>query len=415
MTKRGLVFRTAEEGDLDRLVDIHLVAYPDERNGEVRRRNMTLNAFGGLADLFVAEEDGELRAQARLFRMTSWFGGKKVKVGGIASVAVAPEARGQGVARALLQELHGVSRRRGDAITLLYPWKQGFYARLGYAQTSSRRRLAIDPSSIPAAWRRLAQTAVRRVRGEDRPAIERTYARAATRTSGWIARREVYWDRLFARERRHHLASFRGKKMTGYVAFELAQEQAHAETRLVVEELAYDDDETRRALWGALGAMRDQIAEIDVEVPEDDAIDHVLLDADRRRHGTVAVEHSLGEIVAGPMVRLTDLERAIAARGYGEGTGVVDVVLEPEGDLAVEADEPSRFKLRITSGRGELGRAKASRDVLTTTRRGLAALLYGSLRLDRAVALGIARCDARVLARLAPLLALPPTFPVDPF
>ncbi len=413
--KRGLVFRTAVEADLDRLVDIHLVAYPDDRGGDVRRRNMTVNAFGGLADLVVAEEDGELRAHARLFRMSSWFGGKKVKVGGIASVAVAPEARGQGIARALVGELHAMSRRRGDAVTLLYPWKQGFYARLGYAQSSSRRRLAIDPSSIPPAWRQLARATVRRVRGEDRPAIERTYARAAARASAWIARREVYWDRLFARERRHHLASFRGKKMTGYVAFELAQEEAHAETRLVVEELAYDDDEARRALWGALGAMRDQIAEIDVEVPEDDGIDHVLVDADRRRHGTVAVEHALGELVAGPMLRLVDLERAIAGRGYAAGSYAVDVVLEPEDGVPGEPGEPPRFTLRISGGRGELGKAKASRDALTTTRRGLAALLYGSLRLDRAVAFGVARCDARVVARLAPLLALPPTFPVDPF
>lgn len=401
-----LRFRTAVEADLDRLVDIHLVAYPDDRDGAARRRRLEANVFGDLDDVIVAEDTHGPVAHARLFRMTSWFGGRPVKVGGVASVAVAPEARGQGVATALMGHLHDRARERGDAITMLYAFRQGFYARLGYGTTSTRQRLAVDPGAVPDGWRKLARDHVRRATGEDRAGVERTYGRQAKRESAWLARSVRLWDRLWARERRMVLVAARGKRrdaVVGYVAFEVTQPEAHAETRLVVEELAAEDDEARRALWGALGALRDQVAAIEIEVPDGDPIAHALLDADRRRHGTEAVEHAIGEIVVGPMVRLVDPARAIAARGYGA-----------PGVFGLEVDGAA-FAVRVGSnGRAEIVRARP-RHAVRTSVAGLASLLYGGLGLDAAVALGLAQADARTVAALLPVLALRAPFPVDPF
>src|SRR6185295_4980883 len=151
----------------------HLAAYPDVRGVEERRRGFLSCPFGSLETCVVAERGGEIVAHAFLFPFEAFFGGRAVKTGGIASVAVAPEARGQGVGAALLGRLHRASDVRGDALTLLYAFKTGFYARLGYAQGASRKRLEIDPRSIP--W----QGTVRAARGEDRDAIERAYLRSA--------------------------------------------------------------------------------------------------------------------------------------------------------------------------------------------------------------------------------------------
>lgn len=402
-----LRFRTAKEADLDRLVDIHLVAYPDDRDGAARRRNFTANVFGTLGDVVVVEEAGRLVGHARLFRMKSWFGGRPVKVGGIASVAVAPESRGRGIATALLEELHARSLARGDAVTKLYAFKQGYYARLGYAATSTRKRLSFDPASLPDAYRALARRMVRGVTGDDRAGVERAYARSATRQSGWLARSPRLWDRLWSRERRQVLVAARGPRLDrifGYVAFELQQAEPHGETRLSVEELAADDAEARRALWGALGALRDQVAEVDVEVAADDPIEHALVDGDRRRYGTQAVEHALGEIVAGPMVRVHAPARAIAARGYGAA-----------GAFTLDVDG-TRFGVRVSaSGKAEVGPPRPRDAAVRTTSRGLAALLYGGLPLAGAVALGVADAEADVVARVAPVLAIAPVFPVDPF
>src|SRR5262245_50331513 len=130
-------FRKAKEEDLDRLVDIHLAAYPDPRSVAARQRNFTHNPFGGLEHLIVAEAAGSIVGHAFLFPFRAWFGGRLVKMGGVASVGVAPEARGRGVATALMTQLHVLSDRRGDALTMLYAFRHGFYARLGYTTTSA--------------------------------------------------------------------------------------------------------------------------------------------------------------------------------------------------------------------------------------------------------------------------------------
>ena len=254
MTSR---FRRAKESDLERLVEIHLAAYPDPRNAEARQRNFTHNPFGGLEHLVVVEDAGGVVGHAFLFPFQASFGGVAVKVGGIASVGVAPEARGRGIATELMSHLHALSDRRGDALTMLYAFRHGFYERLGYATTSSRKRLAIDTRSVPGAWRALARGRVRGVRPGDDKTIRRLHARAAERASGWITRPKRYWEMLLARERRMTLvcegrpSGGQGKaKASGYVAFTLVQEQFHAETLVEVDELVAEDAETRRALLG---------------------------------------------------------------------------------------------------------------------------------------------------------------------
>ena len=416
-------FRRAKESDLERLVEIHLAAYPDPRNVEARQRNFTHNPFGGLEHLVVVEDAGAIVGHAFLFQFQASFGGVAVKVGGIASVGIAPEARGRGIATALMSHLHGLSDRRGDALTMLYAFRQGFYGRLGYATTSSRKRLAIDTRSVPGAWRALARGRVRGVRPGDDKTIRRLHARAAERASGWITRPKRFWEMLLARERRMTLVCEArpgvgqgNAKATGYVAFTLVQEQFHAETLVEVDELVAEDDETRRALLGALAGMRDQAAEIILEVAETDPLERALVDPDGRRFGTDAVEHGLGEIVGGPMVRIEDVSRAIAARGYG-GNGAFDVVVRSPDD-----DEPDGIAVgvRVRDGRAEVGPPRGSVDArepraLETTRAGLAAILYGGLSVTDAVALGLADADARLASRVDAIVKMPPLTPIDAF
>jgi predicted acetyltransferase len=230
------------------------------------------------------------------------------------------------------------------------------------------------------------------------------HERAALAASGWLARSPALWERRFLRERRQHLVlDGEGGELAGYVAFQVGQEQAHAETSLDVDELVATSDEARRALWGALGAMRDQVVAIAVEVDAADAIELALLDADGRRSGTEDVEHELGTIVGGPMVRIDDPTRAIEARGYAADGGF-DVVLDDEMALAVTVED----------GRAVVSAARGG-TAIRTSRRGLASLLYGGARLADAVRIGLASADPRVVARVDPVLALPPLLPLDPF
>ena len=399
----GMHFRRAEDADIERLIEIHASAFPDPRLAGARRTNFMFNSFGDLDDLHVGELEGVVVAHAFLFPLALGFGGRRVRAGGIATVGVAPEARGTGVATGLLDHLHAQSRLRGDAITVLYAFRQSFYARHGYAPASASKRLYFSPRAVPAAWRESGK--VRAATGEDSGAIIACYERAVSRGTGLIVRPQRFWEsRLCQEKRRWFVALSASSEVTGYLVWTASQSEAHAKTTLVVHDLVADDDVTKRVLYGLIGAQRDQIAEVEIDVDDRDPIDRMLEDPDQLRFGTETVEHVIGEIVGGPMVRIDDPARALVARGY-----LADGAI----DLAIDGGEARR--LEIQGGVGRVA-APGAGPVLRLHGNALAQTLYGALAPSDAAHLGLASADdASTLALADSLLALPPYFALDPF
>jgi predicted acetyltransferase len=402
----SMAIRTAKKSDLDRLVEIHLSAFPDPRGVEARRRLLSSNELGDLDRLLVLERGGLVLAHAFLFELMVWFGGRKVKAGAIASVGVAPEARGEALARALLDELHRLAHSRGDALTLLYPFRQGFYARHGYVAVSPTRLLTLHPRAIPEAWAdpSSAPGTVRAAAAADRAGIVAAYERGAVARTGWIDRPERLWERRLLDERRRWFVLDRQGSVAGYVSWVAKQSEAHAETRLEVFDLVADDEPARRRLLALIGAQRDQITEVTLEVDADDPIDRALIDVDLVRHGTESVEHTLGTLVAGPMLRLLDISRAIEARGY-----------PADGAIDVAVDGAPAVRIEIHGGRAKTETARGG-PLLRLDRTSLGALLYGGLPASHAARIGWLSADAPSTLRLADeLFAHPPFFALDPF
>lgn len=399
----ALTFRTAREADLERLLEVHTSAFPDARGREARVRNFTRNPLGRFEDLCVAVDGDAIAGHAFLFPLEAWFGGERVRVGGIASIGVAPEARGRGVGSAMLEHLCRISAARGDAVAVLYAFRQGFYARAGFATASSYRRLRLHPASIPPSWRAQSELRARAASGEDRPALEACWEHVARRRTGSLVRGDRAWEHRLADERRVWLVVEAAQGVLGYVAWSLVQAEPHAQTVLVVDEVAARSDAAERALWALIGAQRDQVSEVRADVASDDPIDRALVDADRERFGDAEVEHVLGEVAAGPMVRALDPAVALAARGWGaDGT----LVLEVAGQ---------RLQLEAKAGRATVAPTQAEPHVRLDA-PGLSAVAFGALPARDAARLGmLAARDERALALADALFRLPPYFSPDPF
>src|SRR5262249_47599121 len=139
-------------------------------------------------------------------------------------------------------------------------------------------------------------------------------------------------------------------RVEGYLGWTLQQPEAHAATTLFVREIVSSTDAAMRSLWGLVGAQQGQIAEAHVDVALDHPIEQVLVDADSGRFGDVRVEHVLGEVVAGPMIRILDVTRALEARGY-----------EAEGRLAFSIGAENMV-LSVRDGKGEVTRAPSPQE-----------------------------------------------------
>jgi predicted acetyltransferase len=405
-------FRPAHEDDLERLIDIHTAAFPDGRGRDVRRTNFAHNALGALEDLRVLTEGGALLAHAFLFPLEAWFGGVRVRVAGVATVGVAPEARGRGLGSQLVHHLHEVARARGDGVAVLHAFRQGFYARLGYRPVTPYRRFHLHPASIPFR----TELPVRPAGAVDLPAMRACWDAEARRHTGALVRGSALWNARLADERRAWFVAEGKDGVDGYLAWTVRQSEPHASVLLSVTDMAARTAEAARSLWGILAAQRDQVDSVEIDVAADDPIDRALVDADRGRqvrgltrpgqdlgiaNGDVA--HALGDVAAGPMLRVLDPALALGARGYAaDGSLVLSV-----GDDALEID--------VKDGRARVTAARAE-PLVRMSLPALSAVAFGALPVADAARLGwVEARDQRALAVANDLFALPPYFSPDAF
>ena len=410
--------REATESDLARLVEIHTLAFPDARGHDARMRNFRSKPLGGLPRLRVAFDstaEDRIVGHAFLLDLSVFVGGRPVRTGGIATVGVEPAYRGRGVATAILGALHDEASREAMPLTMLYAFRQGFYARGGYSAVTPLQRLELVPSAIPASFgaRGADSSAGLRVRhagAGDRDTLRAVYERACERSTGFVARPSARWDELLCDERiAFVLAVDDAGYAHGALAYRLVQAESHGKVTLQVEELHATDTRARLCLLSHLRQQKDQVAVIHVSLAWDDPLVHALTDADADRFGDATVEHALGRVCGGPLLRLGSLAGLLAARGY-----------EQDGELTIAVtesmhDTSSCARVVVSASIATVTTADPARaDVVLSSHA--ASVLAGGVRLRDAAQLGHARAtSADTLRRADGLLATPAFLSYDGF
>ena len=405
----ALVVRPARDADLEDLAEIHASAYPEPGGIDHHARCLTHNAFGGLERLRVAEKNGRPVGHAALYMLEIWLGGRRVPVGGIGSLAVAPEARRQGVARAMLDALEAEIASEGGALALLYPFAQSFYARRGYAALSPLLTLevAIDAvAALPAVGAgefstiRLAGNWVREARA--------LYEAVGESSAGRVVRSESRWMKLFAREHWHWMGVVSQEgRLAGYVSFSYEGRPLGRDQTLVVHELTARDAPAARALLRACGNQRDQVARLEITIPYGDPLALAFEDGAGSRRAKNDT-HPIGTVFIGPMVRIVDLRRSLVARGYGA-----------DGELAFACTDGESVRISVSGGVAHAFELQGAGDPESTVRElssaTLASIVTAGVRFSEAAQLGLLRAGAPAL-RLADQMFAGPRFQcLDPF
>jgi len=348
----------------------------------------------GLANIRVAQRGGQLVGGLLLIRMAQWFGGKSVPMVGIAGVATAPEARGTGVAGALMRAAVSEIGRDGIALSALYPATLPLYRSAGYEVAGSRFSIRVRPRDIGV---RASSLPIRPIVDADEPAILSLYAGFARQLNGYLDRSEYIWRRVRAP---------RDGKAQGYLVEQGGSPAAYLYVRqkptadnhydLAVSDAVASTPESARALLSFLGGHHTLG---DGAIWFGNPADPLLALVPERGAKVTLVDPW--------MLRIADVSAALGDRGYAEGVAV-RVELDVRDEL-LDACR-GRFVLTIEGGRGRVSRGGSGAVSLDV--RALAALYTGFASPDLLARQGLLCGDEKALSALATAFAGPhPTMP----
>jgi predicted acetyltransferase len=184
---------------------------PDEAEADARLRAQAFqHSLGPYYDpetpvvsgdrVHVARSASKIVGTATVLPLGQWFGGVALPMGGVAGVAVAPEVRGHGVARRLMTEALEAMRDRGEMISALYPTASPLYRSVGYEFGGRWERTTVNVSQLALlAARRPKADAGLEVEALAPGGLQRLrplYDRLAEQSNGWLARSDLFWDRM---------------------------------------------------------------------------------------------------------------------------------------------------------------------------------------------------------------------------
>lgn len=376
-----LTIRPAVEADLPAMARVGAQAFPGV-DAKVRERHIREHPLATLDDMLVAEERGQLAGTATVIPMIAWWAGQPWPAGGLASVAVAPEARRCGVASRLCDAVIARLREREVPLCLLYPFDARFYAARGWHLAGLSRRLTIRASWLP----RVDGPPLEWIdAGKGTEALAASHGRWLRQRGVGLERPANAWRRLMSQSWQWFGLPGDGE-LEGHLAVANHRDPATRQLTLQVAEMPARSPEARRRL---LGFLRDQEAQcewIEMTVPAETPLEGLTVNPVASGASDLGNGHFLcSQLVAGAMVRVLDWPRLLAAL-----PARADMPLPP---LALDIAGTGRWQLHPG---GELtpSRGAGAEATLTLDEGALTQILWGVMTPSQALAWGRAHLDA---------------------
>ena len=293
--------REPVEEDGEAIYRIRRIAFggprePDRGRGENPYWPDGFEGWWGL----VAELDGRPAGFLRSRDYRQFFGGRAVPMGGLASVAVDPYARGRGVATALVDRALVGLRDAGQCISALFPSVPPLYRARGWEQVGLYERMILPLDLLAALPKPTAHRTVRPVTKADLPALHAAYLTFAATVDGMLDRSTKAFDldEILDLDIADVVPGVDG--IRGYLTAERPEGE-----RLITFDLVADDRDTASRLLRQLASWAGTLHDVSLRVV-DQAVRDLLLSQpvlhDVRNHPW--------------MLRVVDLPAAVAARGW---------------------------------------------------------------------------------------------------
>jgi predicted acetyltransferase len=295
-----VIIRPHRDGDDESIYRLARLAFGGPREPDPQILWSNQQGWHGL----VAEDvdaGGGLAGALKVRDYRQFFGGCAVPMGGIASVAVDPHARGRGVASALLDAVLPVMRERGQVISALYPTVPPLYRARGWEQVGNYERVKLRPELFAMLPKPSPPVVLKRPGPAELPGLHDAYLRFASTVDGMLDRSTAAFelDRVLEMDVVEIVPGPAGS-VRGFLTADRPEGE-----KLVTFDLVAHDEEAGLALLANLGRWTGILTEIALRIV-DPAWWQLLM--------TLPVLH---DVTNHPwMLRVVDLPAAVAARGW---------------------------------------------------------------------------------------------------
>ena len=408
--RRNWTIRPLTEADVEPYLDIYLNSYPayksldEECRAHYREKHLTELREDTQTRTMGLFEDGVLIATMKLILFSMNIFGAMQPACGLMALEVHPLHKRKGAALEMVRYFEDYARRSGALLTLLLPFRIGFYRQMGYGFAGKLYEYHLPTAALPRPDAAVLAH-LRLMQPEDFDAALACHRRFAARNHGMVEKfdEEIRGARGDIQVRR--LGWYDGGVLRGYAAyrFESASDSNYTQNRLSVEELVYEDGAILRGLLGGLNMQADLAQTVILRTGEEDF--HHLLD-DPQDVSKNYIDYGFLQTnvsAVGTMFKLVDGEdfvRRTAYRPFPAGT--LTAAFRYRDELA---NSGRCLHIAFSGGRWAVADADAAADVTVTCRQGdLASLLMGSCQLEGMLRLGAASADngeaAQQLSRL---------------
>jgi len=378
---RGEVINKIPAGDMDRFIDICILAYPGmpvrskAERAAVRTRMAKRNRDPRVS-VWGCYRSGELVGGLRLFDYTMNLHGVPIPVGGGGRLAVALEHNKEHVARNLMTHFIDHYRKKKTPLAILYPFRPDFYRAMGFGYGSKLHQYRIRPAHLPDSP---ARRAVRLLTRADLPALQRCYHRFYMHTSGMIEETACGWNLIFEYGKHRYAGYVDQGELRGYAAFafEPAAPDDFIRNNLRVSELLVNDREALAGLLAFLRSQHDQVDHIILDTFADDF--HFLpVDPRAREHMFAPIYHETNLSGVGLMVKVIDIPAmfaALAGHSFGGQTVTVGIAVT---DTFTPANQ-GRYIVRFSKGKSVIARRGRADVDITLDIAQFSSLLVGAV------------------------------------
>ncbi len=194
--------------------------------------------------VYVIEEDREIRATAAVLPLEVFLEGRTVPMGGIAALSTHPAYRRRGYAGELMCAALRLMRERGIHLSMLYPFAHAYYRYYGWEVASEAISYDLKPSDLPTSP---DQKRIRTYRDEDLPRMMTLLEEEGSRHPLFVCRGEGRWRQIFARGEQEVAVYEAQGRVEGYLLYNQAEGNGSPRI-LTLSELVAETPEAREAL-----------------------------------------------------------------------------------------------------------------------------------------------------------------------